>query len=182
MDNWKTPAAIALGIAGGLIGLGTLVQALTGWKFIPVLAGDDSFFFCQQQLYGNELAWTIVHQKGPVGKNWMRMVHEFGGDWNQGKRCETIADRLETFRKDGLIALDYRQDPVTPSQWVICAKTKKSQDNCPLLVTLKPGEDPYKAFSSTFGALLQDNYVDRGSGPQTQNGKPVTTIDLRGRL
>lgn len=103
------------------------------------------------QPYQNEgQIWTIVRHDGKTVLPWMRMINEFGGGWNTAKRCEAIADRLELFRKDGLVALDFRSDPKTPSQYVICAKTKKSSDNCPLLVTLSPKEDPYKAFSQTF--------------------------------
>jgi hypothetical protein len=57
---------------------------------------------------------------------WMRMINEFGGGWNTAKRCEAIADRLELFRKDGLVALDFRSDPKTPNQYVICLVVQRS--------------------------------------------------------
>jgi hypothetical protein len=83
---------------------------------------------------------------------WLRMVNTFGGDWNTVKRCGDIERRLEGYRQDGLIAFDYRPDPNTPRQSVICAKTKLSADNCNLLVTLDVGADGYESLSKMIKA------------------------------
>jgi Circadian oscillating protein COP23 len=171
---------VGLPVAGVALAGVALAQAVFGWKWTPVLVSEQNQFSCQMQPYQNEgQIWTVVRNDGKTTLSWMRMINEFGGGWNTAKRCETIADRLELFRKDGLIALDYRADPNTPNQYVICAKTKKSLESCPLLVTLKPKEDPYKAFSQTFSALQNNAYVDRSSDSQIQDGmKQVTSIKV----
>ena len=97
-----------------------------------------------------------MYRHGKGVQPWLNMVKEFGGDWNTLKRCDAIAERLEGFRQDGLRELTYRDDPNTPKQAVICAKTKLSGDNCPLLVTLAPGVDAYEALRKGTG-------VDQGS-------------------
>ena len=162
---------VGLPVAGVTIGIVSLSQGVFGWKWTQLAVSEQTQFSCQMQSYHNEgQIWTVVRNDGTTTLPWMRMINEFGGGWNTAKRCETIADRLELFRKDGLVALDFRSDPKTPNQYVICAKTKKSSDNCPLLVTLSPKEDPYKAFSQTFSALQNNAYVDRSSDSQLQDG------------
>jgi hypothetical protein len=180
MSGSEWTLKVGLPVAGVALTIAALSQSVFGWKWIPLLVSEQSQFSCQMQPYQNEgQIWTVVRNDGKTTLPWMRMINEFGGGWNTAKRCETIADRLELFRKDGLIALDYRSDPQTPNQYVICAKTKKSQDNCSLLVTLKPKQDPYKAFSSTFDALKDNTYVDRSSDSKIQDGmKQVASIKV----
>jgi Circadian oscillating protein COP23 len=180
MSPSKWALKVGVPVAGVVIAIIVLSQSVFGWKWTHTIVSEQSQFSCQMQPYQNEgQIWTVVRNDGKATVPWMRMINEFGGGWNTAKRCDTIADRLDIFRKDGLVALDYRSDPKTPNQYVICARTKKSQDNCPLLVTLKPKEDPYKAFSSTFSALQNNTYVDRSSDAQIQNGmKQVASIKV----
>jgi hypothetical protein len=170
MSDKKFWLPFTVTVLGVIVGCLSLAQGVFGWKIVPTLISENSRFLCQQQYYPNEGSiWTVVYDDGKTRHPWMRMVNEFGGGWNQEKRCDTIAERLEGFRKDGLIALDYRTDPNTLSQYVICARTKLSGDkNCPLLVTLKSNEDPYPAFSKSFAALQTNSYVDRSSTSQIQ--------------
>jgi hypothetical protein len=161
----------------------TVIAALPtfGWKWQPLYVPENSRFFCQQQTYSEDgQVWTIFHNNGNDNPlPWMRMVNEFGGEWNGAKRCDAIADRLELFRKDGLIELNYRSDPNTPKQFVICAKTKKSGGNCPLLVTLKPNEDPYSAFSKSVAALHNRKYVDLSTEIIPQTGaKRIASVNV----
>jgi hypothetical protein len=180
MSGSEWTLKVGLPVAGVALAIAALSQSVFGWKWTQLIVSEQSQFSCQMQPYQNEgQIWTVVRNDGKTTLPWMRMINEFGGGWNTAKRCETIADRLELFRKDRLIALDYRSDQQTPNQYVICAKTKKSQDNCPLLVTLKPKQDPYKAFSSTFAALQNDTYIDRSSDSKIQDGmKQVASIKV----
>jgi Circadian oscillating protein COP23 len=184
MSAFKWTLRVGLPVASVAIAGLAVAQSVFGWKWVPVLVAENNQFSCQMQHYEKEgQIWTVVRNDGKSILPWMRMVNEFGGGWNTTKRCDAIADRLEQFRKDGLIALDYRLDPKTPNQYVICAKTKKSQDNCPLLVTLKPKEDPYRAFSRTFSALQNNTYIDRSSDSKTQDGmKKVASIQVEDLL
>lgn len=86
--------------------------------------------------------WTVMYRKDNKEIPWLNIKATLGDNWSPAERCQEIARRLEERRQDGLTELTYRYDPNTPKQYVICAKTKISGDNCPLLITLKPNADP----------------------------------------
>jgi hypothetical protein len=114
-----------------------------------VLFGEKDHFYCESRpdtQRGGDV-WTVMYRHDKGAQPWLKMVTTFGGGYTPVKRCEEIASRLETYRKDGLIKFGLRGDSNTPNQYVMCAKTKLSGDNCPILVTLKPGSDTeaYKA-------------------------------------
>jgi hypothetical protein len=103
------------------------------------------------------------HDQGQ--KPWLKIKTTLGGGYDPLKRCEEISERLNGYRKDGLIKLAYRDEPKTPNQYVICAKTKLSGDSCPLLVTLKPGSDTeaYNAMRDMTENLLSGTGVYQNS-------------------
>lgn len=79
--------------------------------------------------------------------------------------------RLEYFRQDGLDTLEYRKDPNTPEQQVICAKTQLSGNNCPLLLTLNTGVDGYQALVDMTTALFSDETFNQNSQAKLANSK-----------
>ena len=92
-----------------------------------------------------------------------------GGGWTPARRCEEIERRLEYFRQDGLYTLEYRKDPNTPQQEVICAKTRLSGNNCPLLLTLDEKVDGYQALADMTTALLSDETFEQNSEAKLAN-------------
>ena len=164
--NWEKIGAIA-GWAGVIIGGAALYQAVAnGWT--PTLfGGKNDRFSCQlipDTINGGDV-WTVFYHSDKGQQPWLKMVNSFGEGWNTQARCDTISQRLEGFRKDGLIALDYRNDPNTPTQAVICAKTKLSQGNCALVVTLKPFADGYASLRDMTEALRNGGTVEQGTNP-----------------
>lgn len=128
----------------------------------PLMVGEKDHFFCEYRpdtQRGGEV-WTVMYRHDKGIQPWLKVVTTLGGGYTPEVRCEKIAERLELYRKNGLTKLSYRGDPKTPNQYVICAKTKLSGDNCPLLVTLKPGGDTeaYKAWQD-----ITENF-HKGSG------------------
>ena len=126
---------------------GAAIAVVQGWP--PLLFAKNANFYCELRpdtQRGGDV-WTVMYRHEKGSQPWLKMVTTLGGDYTPAKRCDKIAERLETYRKDGLSNLAYRDDPNTPNQYVICAKTKLSGDNCPLVVTLKPGSETeaYKA-------------------------------------
>lgn len=112
------------GIIGTVVAIAGLVLAVSaGWK--PTKFTNDRFS-CQLRTYAKENAqfYTVMYHNDKGTQPWLKMVNTFGDDWTTPKRCEAIADRLESFRKDGLLELTYRDNPKTPNQSVICAMTK----------------------------------------------------------
>lgn len=146
----------------GILGLG--LAALTfGYQVYmdrekdPVIVDRGSRFFCALQadrVKGGQV-WTVLYRRSEnEAKPWLRMVRTMGDDWDTQSRCEEIASRLEIYRQDGLLSFEYRNNPDTPGQYVICARTQLSGDSCPLVVTLAPEDDPYRALHEVVGALL----------------------------
>ncbi|MCG8361916.1 MAG: COP23 domain-containing protein [Pseudanabaenales cyanobacterium] len=146
----------------GVLGLGVAVAALahqiyTSREPDPLVVDKSSRFYCALQAdptRGGDV-WTVMYRRSDKNaKPWLRMVRTMGEDWDTQSRCEEIANRLDIYRQDGLLGFEYRNNPNTPSQYVICAKTQVSEDNCPLIVTLLPDDDPYLALREVAGALL----------------------------
>lgn len=93
---------------------------------------------------------------------------------------EDIARRMDNYRKDDLMSFDYRRDPNTPKQYVICANTRLS-GNCVQVVTLMPNDDPYKSLQEVAGALLDGSPASyQSSGKMTPNN--TITIPLQDKL
>ncbi len=138
-----------------------------------LFGGKEDHFFCElrpdTKRGGN--IWTVMYRHERGAQPWLKMVTTLGGSYTPQVRCEKIVDRLETYRKDGLTKLDYRADPNTPKQYVICAKTKLSGDNCPLLVTLNSGSDTdaYKTLKEMTEDLQNGTGVYQNSGGKLVN-------------
>jgi hypothetical protein len=166
-------AGFVVAILGVVIAAAALANDVINNKKPPLLfSGKNDRFTCELRPYSEEgEIWTVVYHNDKEAQPWLRMVNTFGGDWNTPKRCGEIESRLENYRQDGLVEFSYRDDPTTPSQSVICAKTKLSGDNCPLLVTLDVGVDPYLSLSKMVQALENKNTVDQNS-----NGEPSTPL------
>jgi len=160
-----------LGLLGTAIGIG--IAVVQGWP--PLLFGKDARFSCQNQpdtQRGSEV-WTVMYRHDKGQQPWLKMVTTLGGDYTPLRRCEIISERLNGYRKDGLIRLAYRNDPKTPKQYVICAKTKLSGEGCPLLVTLNPGSDTeaYNAMRDMTENLLNGNGIYQNSDGKLATSK-----------
>jgi len=182
--NFFNVANLTIGVLGLLatvVGVG--IAYTQGWP--PLLFGQNARFSCQLRpdtQRGGEV-WTVMYRHDKGQQPWLKMVTTLGSDFKPAKRCEIISERLEGFRKDGLIRLAYRGDPNTPEQYVICAKTKLSGDSCPLLVTLKPGSDTeaYNAMRDMTENLLNGTGVYQnspGKSPKSNFSEKSPEIDL----
>jgi hypothetical protein len=155
-DKMRTD--IVIGIVGLVVaGVALGHQVWDSREPDPLIVDENSRFYCSLQAdptRGGEV-WTVMYRRSnKEAKPWLRMVRAMGKDWDTQSRCEEIANRLDIYRQDGLLGFEYRNDPNTPEQFVICAKTQVSEDSCPLVVTLLPEDDPYEALREVAGALL----------------------------
>lgn len=160
------------------------------------LIPKSSRFSCQSQPDPNgqnpnnpegKDVWTVMYQKEKEKRPWLYLVRSFGGGFDPVRRCDEIASRLEQLRQEGLLNLKYRKDPNTPKQYVICAATKQSGDNCPLLITLGVGDDPEESLKQISGALLAKEpggqYQSPGGEWQSAPSQLIRfSIDLREHL
>jgi hypothetical protein len=152
-----------LSLLAAVVGAG--IAYAQGWQ--PLLFGKDARFSCQNQpdTQGGGDVWTVMYRHDQGQKPWLKIKTTLGGGYDPLKRCEEISERLNGYRKDGLIRLAYRGDSKTPNQYVICAKTNLSGEGCPLLVTLKPGSETeaYNAMRDMTENLLTGTGVDQNS-------------------
>lgn len=171
--NWTH---LTIGVLGLLVSAAALPYA-TGWK--PTLFGKNDRFTCGTQpdtSRGGEV-WTVFYHNDKGKQPWLKMVHTLGDGWDTGKRCGEIAERLEGYRKDGLINFYYRPDPKTPTQDVICAKTRLSSENgCELVVTLIPGANGYESLGKMTEALRSGKTVDQRSGAGASEQSSIVDV------
>jgi len=81
-----------------------------------------------------------------------------GGGWDAYKRCVTIAERLETYRPDGLTELRTS----TQNGYNILCVTTEANPACRIVLTVPPEKDPYAVRNSVF-----QNLIAADSGQQT---------------
>ncbi|MBD1898143.1 COP23 domain-containing protein [Coleofasciculus sp. FACHB-129] len=158
-------ANIIIALVSMLVGVGSFAVAVV-LGFPPGIFPQQTRFSCTLQPdteKGGEV-WTVMYRTDKQTKPWLKMVNSFGDDWDTRTRCDTISQRLEGFREDGLVGFSHRSDPKTLNQSVICAITKLDRNNCNLLVTLKPGADGYDSLQRMTKALRNGTTVDQGSG------------------
>ena len=169
-----------LNLVVGFIGATAAVVG-TAYLFFPKqpIIPESSRFYCALQSDSNgQEVWTVMHRHTKGTQPWLKMVSALGDDWTTKKRCMEVANRLDIFRLDGLIELSYRDDPNTPKQSVICVKTRIDGNNCPLLVTLKPGVDPYLTLRDMASALLSGEgvYQSGKGGSQISSFSPASPV------
>jgi hypothetical protein len=93
---------------------------------------------------------------------------QMGGGWTPERRCNTISQRLETYRPDGLLALDTRRQ----GNYDIVCVTTQADPSCRIVFTVPPGQNAEVTRDRVF-----DNLLIADSGEQTQG---VTTFSGNG--
>jgi hypothetical protein len=181
MTTRKEKINLAVNIIGALSGTGGFLIALAvymGWVPVSLVVKESDRFYCALQPSSTQgkpsstqgkRVWTVMYRYDEGTKPWLKIVSVLGDDWPPEKRCREIAKRLDQYREEGLTELTYQNDPNTPKQYVICAKTKKSGSSCPVLLTLKPGTNPYSILREMGDALLPKNLIT--VTPQSSEGE-----------
>lgn len=156
-------------------------------KWTPPIIGKTERFSCELKSYPNKgEVWTVMYRNDTQKSPWLKIATTMGSNWTPAERCQEVARRLEIYRQDGLTQLTYRPDPGTPNQPVICAKTKISGDNCPLLITLKPNANPYLTLKYMTETLTAGRSTDKASDETSASfsvsaSKPLV-VDLEEHL
>jgi hypothetical protein len=164
-------ANLTVGVLSLLVAVvGAGIAYTQGWP--PLLFGKDARFSCQLQPDTQRVGdvWTVMYRHDKGQQPWLKIVTTLGGGYDPLKRCEEISERLNGYRKDGLIKLAYRDEPKTPNQYVICAKTKLSGEGCPLVLTLKKGSE-----TEAYNAMrdMTENLLNGTGVYQNSEGKQV---------
>ena len=180
---------LKVGVASLVVSV--LGLALAGWTYysnrVVVKVPETSEFYCSQMADGEGgNTWTVLYKKDDrASKPWLRMVRTMGEDWNTLNRCDEIADRMNLYKEDGLIAFEYKPfkpNEPDPKQYVICAKTRLSE-GCHLVVTLWPGDEQeaYAALQEVTKALMPGNPASYQSSAEITVAQP-TVIPLEDML
>lgn len=156
-----------IGVMSVLVGALSLGWAVYTGRVNELTVPVEAEFFCSiaPNSEGGESPVVIYRNEKGDQKNWLRMVHNMGDGWDTLSRCEEIAQRMNRYKADGLVSFDYKPWPERPGEYVICARTMVSE-NCNLVLTLTPEDEPYAALQRVAGALLPGNPESlQGSGP-----------------
>ena len=103
---------------------------------------------------------------------------EMGGGWTRERRCETISARLEEYRPDGLVEL--RTD-VENGYDTVCATTEENLDDCRIVFTVPPGQDPLATRDAVFSNItLADAGTDTSAVNTFVGGTRLPETDLLG--
>ncbi|MDJ0708290.1 MAG: COP23 domain-containing protein [Leptolyngbyaceae cyanobacterium MO_188.B28] len=94
---------------------------------------------------------------------------ELGGGWTEERRCNAISSRLETYRPEGLLEL---RTGTENGYNIVCATTERDPNECSIVFTVPPGQDPVVTRDRVFENLI---LADRGDATQS-----VTTFTGNG--
>ncbi|MBW4649791.1 MAG: COP23 domain-containing protein [Kastovskya adunca ATA6-11-RM4] len=136
-------------------------------------ANDVNRFACQL-LNGK---YTVIYypQSQPDEAYPWAVPSELGGGWTPERRCNTIGDRLESYRPDGLLEM---QTAVENNHNIVCVTTQQDP-SCRIVLTVPPGQDPGIIRDRVFQNLTiadsgqeteaVNTFVGRGSNSQLLN-------------
>jgi len=194
--NERGAIVMSLPIIIGLAGL-TITTAYYGYRIYQdhrpdpsdtTVVPENSNFYCALSANPTEGGedWAVIYDNGRGHtKAWLRMVRSMGrdekGEFDPYRRCSEIADRLNRYKRYGLKTFETRPDPATPNQYVLCARTKLSQDTCFLVLTMMPDDNIDETLYDVTNALQPGNPASlQSSGPITPENPKI--ISLEGQL
>lgn len=119
-------------------------------------ASSGTRFSCQ--FYNSQ--YTVMYQPESHQGEYFAWANPrtLGGGWDAQKRCQAIAQRLESYRPDGLVEL---QTSVENGQNTLCVTTE-SNPSCRIVLTVPPEKDPNVVRNSVF-----QNLTTADNGQQT---------------
>lgn len=130
------------------------VNTPTGTTTSPI--DSNNRFSCQ--FYNGQ--YTVMYQPQSQPGQYFAWAAPgaLGGGWNPQLRCQTIANRLEAYRPDGLQEL---QTAVENNENTVCVTTEANA-TCRIVLTVPRDKDPYLVRNSIF-----QNLTTADSGQQT---------------
>ncbi len=131
---------------------------------------DDVRFECQ--LYNGEYTVMYLPESQPDQAYPWATPTSMGGGWDAAKRCNTISDRLEAYRPEGLAEL---QVGTENGYDIVCATTEQISGLCKIVFTVPLGQNPVATRDRVFENLtLADagnntNIVNTFTGSSNSN-------------
>lgn len=109
---------------------------------------NDARFECQ--LYGGQYTVMYSPKSQPDQAYPWATPASMGGGWDAQKRCNTISDRLEAYRPEGLAEL---QVGTENGYDIVCATTEQIPGLCKIVFTVPPGQNPVATRDRVFENL-----------------------------
>lgn len=109
---------------------------------------EDVRFECQL----HQGAYTVMYlpESQPERAYPWATPGDMGGGWTAENRCFTIAERLESYRPEGLAELLVGAEN---GYDIVCATTEQVPGLCKIVFTVPPGQDPLATRDSVFENL-----------------------------
>lgn len=135
---------------------GTSIPVRTGSGTVSTPVNSNTRFSCQ--LINGQ--YTVMYQPQSQPGQFFPWAapRTLGSGWNSQKRCATIAERLESYRPDGLQEL---KTAVENRQNIVCVTTE-ANGFCRIVLTVPPERDPNEVLNGVF-----QNLADADDGRQT---------------
>jgi hypothetical protein len=126
---------------------------------------SDTRFSCQY--YNSQ--YTVMYQPETQPGQYFAWANPrtLGGGWDTQKRCVAIAQRLETYRPQGLTELLVGQQ----NGYNILCVTTEANPSCQIVLTVPPEKDPYVIRDSVFQNLLAADNGEQTVGVNTFTGR-----------
>ena len=121
-------------------------------------------FSCQMDTNGYTVMYSPQSQPNQLFA-WAT-PQALGGGWDAQRRCATIAQRLETYRPDGLVEL---RTSTLNGYDVLCV-TSEAQPDCRLVLTVPPGRDAFQVRNDVFQNLVSADSGQSTIGVNTYRG------------
>ncbi|MEM7556322.1 MAG: COP23 domain-containing protein [Cyanobacteria bacterium P01_A01_bin.84] len=142
----------------------TPTRSRTGTSSVPVKTATR--FSCQN--YEGE--YTVMYQPESQPSQFFAWAtpRALGGGWDRIRRCNTIAERLESYRPDGLVEMRTS----TANGYNILCVTSEAVPSCRIVLTVPPEKDPFEVRNSVFQNLItaDNGQQTTGVNTYTRNG------------
>lgn len=146
------------------------INTSTGTSTSPSVVSGTRFF-CQP--YNGQ--YTVMYQpQSQPGRYFPWAVPgRLGGGWDEQSRCVAIANRLESYRPDGLQEL---QTGFLNNQNIVCVTTE-ANPSCRIVLTVPPGKDVYTVRNNIFQNLLSADSGQDTIGVNTYRNSRSTGVN-----
>lgn len=132
-------------------------------------ANSRTRFTCQY--YNGQ--YTVMYQPASQPGQYFAWAspRTLGGGWDAQKRCDTIAQRLETYRPDGLQELRTS----TENGYNTVCVTTQANSTCRIVLTVPPEKDPNQVRNDVFHNLSMADSGQQTTAVSTFTGSGSST-------
>lgn len=132
---------------------------------------EEARFACQ--LINGQYTVTYRPESRPNEAFPWAVPSTLGGGWTADRRCIEISRRLEEYRPDGLLELETGREN---GYNIVCVTTQEN-DDCRIVFTVPPGQDPLLTRDLVFQNLTIADNGEMTQGVNTYSAQGNTQID-----